>query len=72
MTGALVKVGQLVASALSGGPRLAWVPNFLLWAAMVVGAVIGGLAYHWINLAAIWFAAAGALALSAVVAVTIR
>jgi uncharacterized membrane protein YoaK (UPF0700 family) len=72
MTGALVKVGQFVASALCGGPRLAFLPYFLLWAAMVVGAVIGGLAYHWINLAAIWFAAAAALALSATVAVTIR
>jgi uncharacterized membrane protein YoaK (UPF0700 family) len=48
------------------------VPNFLLWAAMVVGVVIGALAYHRINLAAIWFAAAGALALSAMVAVTNR
>ena len=72
MTGALVKVGQLLATALKGGSRFGWVPNFLLWAAMVVGAVIGGLAYHWINLAAIWFAAGGALALSAMVAVTIR
>ena len=70
MTGALVKVGQLVASALQGGPRFGWVPNFLLWAAMIVGAVTGGLAYHWINLGAIWFAAAGALALSAMVAMT--
>jgi hypothetical protein len=32
----------------------------------------GAVAYHWINLAAIWFAAASALALSAVVAVTIH
>ena len=72
VTGALVKVGQLVAAAFSGGPRFAWVPNCLLWAAMVVGAVAGGLAYHWINLGAIWFAAAAALALSAIVAVTIH
>jgi uncharacterized membrane protein YoaK (UPF0700 family) len=72
MTGALVKVGQFAALALSGGPRLAWVPNFLLWAAMVVGVVTGALAYHWINLAAIWFAAGGALALSAMVVVTNR
>jgi uncharacterized membrane protein YoaK (UPF0700 family) len=72
VTGALVKVGQLVAAALSGGPRFAWVPNSLLWAAMVVGAVAGGLAYHWINLGAIWFAAAAALALSAIVAMTIH
>jgi hypothetical protein len=32
----------------------------------------GAVAYHWINLAAIWFAAGAALALSAVVAVTIH
>jgi len=64
VTGALVKVGQLAAMALSGGPRWAWVPNLLLWAALVMGSLCGALAYHWINLAAIWFAAAAALALS--------
>ena len=31
--------------------------NLLLWAALVAGSVCGALAYHWINLAAIWFAA---------------
>jgi uncharacterized membrane protein YoaK (UPF0700 family) len=72
MTGALVKVGQFCAAALKGGPRFGWMPNFLLWASMVVGAVLGGLAYHWINLAAIWFAAAGALALSAILATTLH
>jgi len=46
------------------------VPNLLLWAALVAGAVCGALAYHWINLAAIWFAAGIALALSAIVAAT--
>jgi uncharacterized membrane protein YoaK (UPF0700 family) len=68
VTGALVKVGQLIAAALTGGDRFAWVPNLLLWAALVCGSVLGALAYHWINLAAIWFAAAVALALSALVA----
>jgi uncharacterized membrane protein YoaK (UPF0700 family) len=70
VTGALVKVGQLLATALTGGARWAWVPNLLLWAALVMGASCGALAYHWINLAAIWFAAAAALALSAMVAAT--
>jgi hypothetical protein len=32
----------------------------------------GALAYHWINLAAIWFAASAALALSAKTAATIH
>jgi uncharacterized membrane protein YoaK (UPF0700 family) len=72
VTGALVKVGQLVATALTGGPRWNWAPNLLLWAALVAGSLCGALAYHWINLAAIWFAAALALALSAIVAATIH
>jgi uncharacterized membrane protein YoaK (UPF0700 family) len=72
VTGALVKVGQQVAAALTGGPRLGWLPNLLLWAALVAGSLCGALAYHWINLAAIWFAAAGALALGALLAATIH
>jgi len=32
----------------------------------------GALAYHWINLAAIWFAAGCALVLGAIVGLTIR
>jgi uncharacterized membrane protein YoaK (UPF0700 family) len=72
VTGALVKVGQLVATALTGGARWAWAPNLLLWAALVTGTLCGALAYHWINLAAIWFAAAAALALSAIVFLTAR
>ena len=72
VTGALVKVGQLIASALTGGEPFGWVPNLLLWTALVIGSVCGALAYHWINLAAIWFAAAFALALSAIVAATIH
>jgi uncharacterized membrane protein YoaK (UPF0700 family) len=72
VTGALVKVGQLAAAALCGGARWGWAPNLLLWAALVAGSVGGALAYHWINLAAIWFAAGCALALSAIVAATIH
>ena len=72
VTGALVRVGQLMAKALTGGPRWAWAPNLLLWAALVAGSVLGAMAYVWINLAAIWFAAAAALALSGIVSVTAR
>jgi uncharacterized membrane protein YoaK (UPF0700 family) len=63
VTGALVKVGQLLAEALTGGKRFGWVPNLMLWAALVVGSLCGALAYHSLSLGAIWFAAAGALAL---------
>jgi uncharacterized membrane protein YoaK (UPF0700 family) len=72
VTGALVKVGQLIAAAMTGGARFAWVPNLLLWAALVAGSVGGALAYQWINLAAIWFAAGAALTLTALVAATIH
>jgi len=72
VTGALVKVGQLLAKTLTGGPRWAWAPNLMLWAALVAGSVLGALAYVWINLAAIWFAAGAALALSGIVAATAR
>src|SRR6201992_3219419 len=72
VTGTLIKVGQLVAAALTGGARWAWLPNLLLWAGLVTGAVGGTLAYHWINLAAVWFAAALALSLSAIVAAWAR
>jgi uncharacterized membrane protein YoaK (UPF0700 family) len=70
VTGALVKVGQQLAAALTGGARWGWMPNLLLWAAMVTGSVCGALAYFWINLSAIWFAAGAALALSAILAAT--
>ena len=72
VTGALVKVGQLLAAAATGGARFGWVPNLLLWAALVLGSLCGALVYNRINLAAIWFAAAAALALSAWVAATAK
>ncbi|MBR0694140.1 YoaK family protein [Bradyrhizobium lablabi] len=72
VTGALVKVGQLIAAALSGGARWAWLPNLLLWTALVVGALLGASAYRWINLAAIWFAAGAACAFCALVAATAK
>jgi uncharacterized membrane protein YoaK (UPF0700 family) len=72
VTGALVKVGQLLATALTGGSRWAWLPSLLLWAALVIGSVLGALAYHWINLAAVWFAAAAALIVCMVVGLAVR
>jgi uncharacterized membrane protein YoaK (UPF0700 family) len=72
MTGALVKVGQLAAVALTGGRRWGWLPNLLLWAALVTGAVAGASAYRWINLTAIWFAAGVALVLSSIVFATTK
>ena len=72
VTGALVKVAQLIAAALTGGARFAWLPNLLLWAALVAGSACGALAYHRINLAAVWFAAAAAFMLTVLVTATIH
>ncbi|MGY3620912.1 YoaK family protein [Bradyrhizobium sp. USDA 10063] len=69
VTGALVKAGQLLGAALSGGARWDWLPNLLLWAALVSGSTVGALAYLHFNLSAVWFAAGAAVVLTAIVAV---
>ncbi len=68
MTGTLVRIGQLLAVALQGGPRWGWIPNLLLWSAMVTGAGVGTWAYLHLNLAAVWFAAGAALLICAITA----
>jgi uncharacterized membrane protein YoaK (UPF0700 family) len=57
---------------LRGAARFGWVPNLLLWAALVMGSLCGALAYHWVNLGAVWFASGFALALSAIVAIRVH
>lgn len=64
MTGALVKLGQRVAIAISGGERWGWVPFLLLWAALLLGAICGAVAYPWLGLSGLLVPAA-ALALLA-------
>ena len=39
---------------------------------LVMGSLCGALAYHWLQLAAIWFAAGAAFALSAILTLTGR
>lgn len=63
MTGALVKIGQRLASAMTGGPPLAWLPYALLWAGLIAGGVAGGLAHAGLGLHALWPAALVALLL---------
>lgn len=72
ITGALVKVGQHLATALTGGARWAWIPNLLLWASLAIGAVLGALAYHRFGLSAIWLAAGAALILGVILVVSAR
>jgi uncharacterized membrane protein YoaK (UPF0700 family) len=72
VTGTLVQIGRLIAAALTGGPRWAWLPDLLLWAALVAGAVCGARAYLAINLSAIWVAAAVALTFTVIVFATAK
>ena len=54
MTGALVKAGQRIAAALTGGDRWAWGPYLLLWAALTLGAGLGAAGYLRLGAGAIW------------------
>jgi uncharacterized membrane protein YoaK (UPF0700 family) len=61
MTGALVKAGQRIAAALTGGDRWAWGPYVLLWAGLSLGGALGAAAYLRLGTSALW-APAGLLA----------
>lgn len=64
MTGTLVKLGQRVAKALTGGPRWTWTPYLLLWFGLVSGAICGAVIYPYLGLQALWLPAAALLGLS--------
>ncbi len=58
MTGALVKFGQRLAIAVSGGAPWGWLPYLLLWFGLLLGAVCGALAYPLLGLAGLLVPAA--------------
>ncbi|AZO76502.1 MULTISPECIES: YoaK family protein [unclassified Bosea (in: a-proteobacteria)] len=60
MTGTLVKMGQRLAGALLGGPKLAFLRHLTLWLSLLVGAILGAFAYRQIGLHAIWLTVAAA------------
>jgi uncharacterized membrane protein YoaK (UPF0700 family) len=64
MTGALVRIGQRLAAAVSGRPRWDWFPWTLLWAGLVMGGV--AVAHAWLRFAAdaLWITAGAALVLA--------
>ncbi|MGZ8177561.1 YoaK family protein [Williamsia sp. SKLECPSW1] len=66
MTGTLVKAGQRLVDALSGGPRWLWLRYLSMWAALAGGAVTGAFAYRGMGTGALWLAAASAGVLTAV------
>jgi uncharacterized membrane protein YoaK (UPF0700 family) len=65
MTGALVKAGQRIAAALTGGDRWAWGPYALLWAGLSLGGALGAAAYLRFGVLALWAAAGVVAALAA-------
>jgi len=65
MTGALVKAGQRIAAALTGGDRWAWRPFLLLWAGLTLGGALGAAAYLKFGVMALWGAALVVAALAA-------
>ena len=56
MTGALVKLGQQLAGALTGGARWNWLPYLLLWTGLIAGAIAGGWLFALMDLHALWIA----------------
>jgi uncharacterized membrane protein YoaK (UPF0700 family) len=68
MTGALVKIGQGLATLISGGARFDWVPYMLLWLGLVTGAAVGAALYGTFGIISLWVPAT----YSAILAVTLR
>lgn len=58
MTGTLVRLGQRLAIALTGGDRWSWLPHLMLWLGLLGGAMLGAWVFARISLDALWIAAA--------------
>lgn len=54
MTGTLVKFGQRLAGSCLGEPDSHWLPYFLLWASLILGAFAGAASFHYFQLSALW------------------
>jgi uncharacterized membrane protein YoaK (UPF0700 family) len=58
MTGALVKIGQGLATMLRGGAKTAWLPYLFLWMGLIGGAVIGASIFTRFGFFSLWLPAA--------------
>lgn len=70
VTGSLVKMGQKIAAAFTGGRRGDWAPYFLLWAGLVCGAIAGAASYLRWGLNSLWLAGAAAALLTVAASTT--
>ncbi|WP_443970085.1 YoaK family protein [Sphingobium sp. CR28] len=61
MTGALTRAGHAIAAALLRRPGGDWLPDILLWAGLVAGAIAGAASYRMLGNTALWIAALVAL-----------
>ncbi len=57
MTGALVKIGQGLATMLRGGTKTAWLPYLFLWAGLIGGAVMGAWVFTRYGIFSLWLPA---------------
>lgn len=57
MTGALVKLGQGIANAISGQPDTGWISWAGLWAGLLTGAVLGAYLQDRLPMGCLWLAA---------------
>ena len=64
MTGALVRIGKRLATALLGGDRFGWIAPATLFFGMVIGATLGGVATLALGPRALWLAVAMMLLLT--------
>ncbi|WP_415047044.1 YoaK family protein [Gordonia sp. (in: high G+C Gram-positive bacteria)] len=67
MTGALVKAGQRLVDAFHGGPRTLWARHLSLWAALLVGGIVGAVMLHRLGLGGALWPIAGLLAMLTVI-----
>ena len=70
MTGALVRLGQSLALWMAGKAEPGWIQWGLLWAGLLIGAVLGAYLQSGLPLGCLWIAAAWAAAM-ALVAITL-
>ncbi|WP_426166003.1 YoaK family protein [Sandarakinorhabdus sp. DWP1-3-1] len=64
MTGALVRVGKRITTAVHGGDRWGWVAPMTLFLGMLIGAALGALAHAALGAGALWVATAVMVALT--------
>lgn len=56
MTGTLVKMGQHLANAITGGDKRLWLRYLALWLSLTLGSIVGGFSYFALEMNALWIA----------------